>query len=60
MNLHEARETVRDSLIGDCPPDLDIELPDDGSRRKLGFAVMGLFALVMASCAAGVVVILGA
>ena len=59
MNFQEARDTVRDTIIGDCPPSMDVELPEDGSRRKLGFAVMGLCAVVMVSCSAAVVVILG-
>lgn len=48
------RDTVRDALVGDCPPDNDVEMPDDGRHRAIGLRIMVLSACLYA-CAVAVV-----
>jgi hypothetical protein len=53
INPHDIIETVRDSLIGDCPEDLDVDLPTDGSQRWIRESlVLGtLIVALLAACA---------
>jgi len=50
------RETVRDTLVGDCPPACDVEMPGDGARRQVGIRLLVVAIMLVAACAAVVLV----
>ena len=45
-------DTVKDSLIADMPDELDMRLPEDGSRIGLGMAITAIAAVSVAAAIA--------